>query len=47
MYLSDECVTFPSVGLGEESVIKIRVLNKDIVTHQVERINLVIYFILF
>ncbi|XP_019850704.1 PREDICTED: centrosomal protein of 192 kDa-like [Amphimedon queenslandica] len=39
VYLSDECVTFPSVGLGEESVIKIRVFNKDTVTHKFEVID--------
>jgi hypothetical protein len=34
VYLSAEYVDFPSTSIGQESVVKIRVMNKDTLTHQ-------------
>ena len=42
VYLSTECVEFPCTAVGQQAMIKIRVINKDIIAHQVSKYQ---YFI--
>ena len=37
VYLSTECIEFPCTAVGQQAMIKIRVINKDIIAHQVSK----------